>query len=61
MKKRKEKERGDVREDVMVSIRMQPELRERIIRHAEKAALPFTLYARMLLKRALDKIEAEKD
>jgi predicted DNA binding CopG/RHH family protein len=57
MRNAKEKER----EDVMVGIRMQPQLRERIMRQAEKAALPYTLYARMLLKRALDKIEQEEE
>lgn len=52
---KKEKERGDV----TVGIRMRPQLRERLMRHAQKAELTYTSYARMLIKQRLDEIEQE--
>lgn len=48
------------KEQVVISIRMGKDLRERLARNAAEHALPYTLYARMLLKQKLDEIEREE-
>lgn len=52
--------KGNEREDVMVGIRMPRKMRDEIVRLAEKKTVPFSIYARMLLREKLDQLKEEK-
>lgn len=49
------------REDVMVGIRMPRKMRDEIVRYAEKKVVPYTIFARMLLREKLDQIKESEE
>lgn len=59
MPKRKENH-VNVSGEAVVAVRMTTEMREEMERRAVKNALPVSLYARMLLRQAMDKIEQQE-